>query len=183
MYNTVMDDRLNRKEISELNDACIAIEAMFEAMKNFYQYNSHILRTDYSRLNLMHRIGCCIDIALNQNNASDLYAADLIHLDEQLNIGIRGRKQNRNLMVLNFMLNRPPNLKLLAGVCGQNRNQYRFGVGIRLFRKYYLLNWLLPPTRLGKVMGFHFAHHEKQAFYLGPDPRQPFQSSPARINW
>ena len=78
-----LDGRLSDKEKSELNDSKIAIQSVFEGMARFYLYNQPMLRVDCPRLQLMHRIGCCLEIALENNGIADLYAADLIHINER----------------------------------------------------------------------------------------------------
>ena len=178
-----LDGRLSDKEISELNDSKIAIQSVFEGMARFYLHNQPLLRTDCPRLQLMHRIACCMEIALDQNGAGDLYAADLIHINEQLNIGIRGRRQNRNLLVLDLSRTHLPDLKQLAALCGEDRARCRIGVSIHLKRNSYRLTWQIPQNRLGLELGRCFDHCSDRAYYLEPDPSPIYAPSPKKIEW
>jgi len=178
-----LDGQLSDKEISELNDSKIAIQSVFEGMARFYLHNQPLLRTDCPKLQLMHRIASCMDIALEQNGAGDLYAADLIHIDEQLNIGLRGRCQNRNLLVMDFSRTHLPDLKQLAALCGEDGARYRIGVSIRLKRNSYRLTWQVPQNRLGLELGWYFDHCSDRAHYLEPDPSPVYAPPPKRIGW
>lgn len=178
-----LDGRLSDKEKSELNDSKIAIQSVFEGMARFYLYNQPMLRVDCPRLQLMHRIGCCLEIALENNGIADLYAADLIHINEQLNIGLRGRRQNRNLLVMDFSRRHPPDQKRLSAMCGEDRSRYRIGVGIHLKRNSYRLTWQVPQNRLGLELGRCFDRCSDRAHYLEPDPRPVYAPGPKRIGW
>ena len=176
------DTLLLSEEIPGLEDMLTAGRALFDAMGRFYLYNRPMLRTKCPRMMLLNRIAGCLEVELERQGIGDLYAADMIDLSGELNLGIRGRRQAKNLVLLEFLTGFP-RTDHLAECCGSRPESYRFGICITLNRNYYLTDWFVPAGKLHHELEGYFFDWMNRAFFLGPNPRARYLHRQRKITW
>ena len=155
------------------DDAMKAVFSLLCAMSRFYASNRHLLVRDTPRLLLLNRIASGVELELASSGILESYAADLIHIDEMLNIGIRSRIPGKNLVAVNFTPVRPK-LEPLRKICGVGTALYQVGIGIGLCRKRYRAAWHAPEEQTRLRMERSFRQWTAEAPFLD---RLPFSDS------
>ena len=135
----------------EINAILTSVMAVIYAMNRFYAGNAHLADPETPRLILLNRIASGLEIELTALHLDRLYAADLVHLGEKLDIGIRGRKDEKPVVALDLTFGRPKT-SLLRKNCGP----YRLGLGLWLKRKTWRAGWFTPEDELDREMDHYF---------------------------
>ena len=135
----------------EINAILTSVMAVICAMNRFYAENARLVNPETPRLILLNRIASGLEIELTAFHLDRLYAADLVHLGEKLDIGIRGRKDEKPVVALDLTFGRPKT-SLLRENCGP----YRLGLGLRLKRKTWRAGWFTPEDELDREMDHYF---------------------------
>ncbi|MBO4631842.1 MAG: hypothetical protein J5858_07970 [Lentisphaeria bacterium] len=138
-----------------LDDALTAVYSLLCALNHFYVSNRHLLHRATPRLLLLNRIASGVEIELASSGIGESYAADLIHIEEELNIGIRSRLPGKNQAAVNFTWGKPC-LGPLRKICGSGTEHYRMGIGIALGRKTYQADWYTREEKLRLQMEHYF---------------------------
>ena len=116
-----------------------------------YAENARLVNPETPRLILLNRIASGLEIELTAFHLDSLYAADLIHLGEKPDIGIRGRQDDKPAVALDLTFGRP-RISFLR----KCRGPYRLELGIGLKRKTWLANWFTPEDGLKREMDHYF---------------------------
>ena len=144
------------------DDTLTAVFSLLCALSRFYAGNRHLLGRDILRLQLLNRIASGVELELASSGILESYAADLIHIEEALNIGIRSRIPGKNLVAVNFTPVRPK-LEPLRKICGTGADRYRVGIGIGLSRKNYQADWYAPEEPVRHKLEYFFPLWTAQA--------------------
>jgi len=83
------------------SDTLTAVFSLLCALSRFYAHNRHLPCGNTPRL-LLNRIASEVELELESSGIREKYAADLIHIEEELNIGIRSRVPGKNLVAVTF---------------------------------------------------------------------------------
>ena len=121
-------------------DETAAVFSLLCAINRFYAFNRDLLDGSVARLVLLNRISSEMEIELAVSGLREPYAADLIHIGEELNIGIRSRIPGKNLIAVKFAPT-VPGLEELRKICGTGEDHYRVGMGIGLGRNSFQAVW------------------------------------------
>ena len=151
------------------DDTLSAVFSVLCALSRFYAFNDHLLGGDTPRLLLLNRIASGVELELAASGIREPYAADLIHIEEELNIGIRSRVPGKNLVAVTFAPVRP-RLGPLREICGTGADRYRVGIGIGLSRKSYRADWYARETSVRRQMEESFPQWVEWAPFLGSSP-------------
>ena len=151
-----------------------AVFSVLCALNSFYAFNRHMLGRDTPRLQLLNRIASGVELELESSGIRGNYAADLIHIDEELNIGIRSRVPGKNLVAVNFTPVRP-RLEPLRKICGSGVDRYQVGIGIGLNRKIYRADWHAPEESVRCQMEESFPRWAGWAPFLGSRPKPGYR--------
>ena len=153
------------------DDALTAVYSLLCALSRFYAFERNLLHRETPRLMLLNRIASGVEIELAASGIRESYAADLIHIEEELNIGIRSRSSGKNLAAVNFSRVRP-RLEPLRKICGAGADSYRVGLGVALGRKTYQAAWFTPEEALRRQMEQYFPRWSVWASFLTAGSRQ-----------
>ena len=151
------------------DDARKAVFSLLCAMSRFYASNRHLLVRDTPRLLLLNRIASGVELELASSGILESYAADLIHIDEMLNIGIRSRIPGKNLVAVKFAQTMP-HLEELREICGEGENHYRVGIGIGLGRNSCQAVWHAAEETVRYEMEQYFPRWTNWALFLHSYP-------------
>ena len=151
------------------SDTLTAVFSVLCALNSFYAFNGHLLGRDTPRLLLLNRIASGVELELESSGIRGNYAADLIHIDEELNIGIRSRVPGKNLAAVNFTWGRP-RLEPLRKICGAGADYYGVGIGIGLSRKSYQADWYAQEESVRHPMEQFFPRWADWAPFHRPPP-------------
>ena len=135
----------------EINAILTSVMAVICAMNRFYAENARLANPETPRLILLNRIASGLEIELTAFHLDRLYAADLIHLGEKLDIGIRGRQDDKQVLALDLTFGRL-RTSFLRNCCGP----YRLGISLGLKQKTYLAGWFTPEDALKREMEHYF---------------------------
>jgi len=153
------------------DEALAATFCLLCAMGRFYARNQDMLTRNASRLLMLNRLACCLAVELEHSGLGIRYAPDLIHIDEQLNIGIRSRDGTGNLLALEltFTSGRPAMEHLHTLCCsGPVLQRYRLGIGMGLTRRDYRLEWISAEPELNREMTEKYNVWSREAGFLNP---------------
>lgn len=135
----------------EINAVLTSVMAVITAMNRFYAVDQHLLNPETPRLVLLNRIASEMEIELTAFGLDRRFAADLVHLDERLSIGIRGRQDEKPVVALDLIHGRQ-RTSFLRKFCGP----YRLGMSLGLKRTYYQAAWFTHEMILKKEMDHFF---------------------------
>ena len=151
------------------SDTLTAVFSLLCALSRFYAHNRHLPCGNTPRLLLLNRIASEVELELESSGIREKYAADLIHIEEELNIGIRSRVPGKNLVAVTFAPVRP-RLGPLREICGTEADRYRVGIGIGLNRKSYRADWHAPEESVRCQMEESFPRWADWAPFLRSRP-------------
>ena len=162
-------------------DGSVAVfHSLLCAMGRFYAVDRALLARDVPRLLLLNRIACGLAVELNFAGLRDRCTPDLIHIDEQLNLGIRSRDGAVHPLAVEFTFSSGrPKLDRLRAFCTSGLEHYRLGVGIALTRQCYRAAWLASDPELEKETERHYSQWLGTAPFLD-SPERPF-SPPVEV--
>ena len=168
-----METRAKYPSTSETRrtDGSVAVfHSLLCAMGRFYAVDRALLARDVPRLLLLNRIACCVAVELNFAGLRDRCTPDLIHMDEQLNLGIRARDGAVHPLAAKFTFSagRPKTDRLSAFCCEEH---YRLGVAFALTRQCYRVAWFASEPALEEETQRNYSQ------WLGV---APFLDSPQR---
>ena len=135
----------------EINAILTSVMAVICAMNRFYAENARLVNPETPRLILLNRIASGLEIELTSFHLDRLYAADLIHLGEKPEIGIRGRQDEKPAVALDLTFGRP-RTSFLRKYSGP----YRLGLSLGLKRKTWRAGWFTPEDGLKREMNHYF---------------------------
>ena len=135
----------------EINAILSSVMAVICAMNRFYAENAHLVNPETPRLILLNRIASGLEIELTAFHLDRFYAADLVHLGEKLDIGIRGRQDEKPITALDISFGRL-RASFLRKCCGP----YRLGLNLGLKRKTWRADWFTPEDALKREMDHYF---------------------------
>lgn len=138
-------------------DTLTAVYSLLCAMGRFYITDRHLLTEgEVPRLLLLNRIASGVEVELASRGMRETYAADLILVDEVLNIGIRSRIPGKNLVMVN-LTSRHPSVEPLEKICEAEGAHYLVGIGIKLNRKSYCAVWYASEEQFRITMEEKFS--------------------------
>ena len=161
-----MEDRISYPAPSgkPQSEPLTAVFSVLCALSNFYAHNGHLLGRDTPRLLLLNRIASGVELELESSGIRGKYAADLIHIEEELNIGIRSRVPGKNLLAVTFAPVRP-RLEPLRKICGPGTDRYWVGIGIGLSRKSYRADWHATEESVRRRLEYFFPQWSEWALF------------------
>ena len=162
------------------DEALTVFHALLCAMGRFYAVDRALLTRDVPRLLLLNRIACGLAVELNFAGLRDRCTPDLIHIDEQLNLGVRVRAGAVHPLAAEFAFTTGrPKLDRLRAFCSSGAGPYRLGVSFALTRQCYRAAWFASEPGLKNEIELNFSQWLCTAPFLD-SPEQPF-SSPAKV--
>ena len=135
----------------EINAILTSVMAVICAMNRFYAENARLVNPETPRLILLNRIASGLEIELTAFHLDRLYAADLIHLGEKLDVAIRGRQDETPAVALDLTFGRP-RTSFLRKYSGP----YRLGLSLGLKRRTWRADWFTPENELKREMDHYF---------------------------
>ena len=152
------------------DEAVTVFHSLLCAMGRFYTVDRALLARDVPRLLLLNRIACCLAVELDFAGLRDRCTPDLIHMGEQLNLGIRARNGAVHPLAAEFTFTSGrPKTDRLQAFCGAEH--YRLGVAFALTRQCYRAAWFAAEPELEKETRHNYSQ------WLGV---APFLDSPER---
>ena len=168
-------------ETGRMDEALTVFHALLCAMGRFYAVDRALLTRDVPRLLLLNRIACSLATELNFAGLRDRCAPDLIHIGEQLNLGVRVRNGSVHPLAAEFTFRSgQPKPDRLRAFCGSGAERYRLGVGIALTRQCYRAAWFASEPGLEKETQRHYSQWLMTAPFLD-SPNRPWRAAPERI--
>ena len=165
-----------RPEPGRMDEAVTVFHSLLCAMGRFYAVDRALLTRDVPRLLLLNRIDCGLAVELNFAGLRDRCTPDLIHIEEQLNLGIRVRDGAVHPLAVEFTFGAGrPKLDRLRAFCGAEH--YRLGVAITLTRQCYRAAWFASEPALEKETARNYAQWLGTAPFLD-SPQRPLSPLP-----
>ena len=168
-------------ETGPMDEALTVFHALLCAMGRFYAVDRVLLARDVPRLLLLNRIASSLAVELNFAGLRDRCAPDLIHIDEQLNLGVRVRNGSVHPLAAEFVFTSgQPKLDRLRAFCTSGAEPYRLGIAIGLTRQCYRAVWFASEPGLERETARNYSEWLGTAPFLD-SPERPWRMAPERI--
>ena len=164
-----------------MGEAVSVFHSLLCTMGRFYAVDRALLVRDVPRLLLLNRIACSLAVELNFAGLRDRCAPDLIHIDEQLNLGVRVRNGPVHPLAAEFTFAAgQPKLDRLRAFCSSGAGPYRLGVAIGLTRQCYRAAWFTSEPGLERETERNYSQWRGTAPFLD-SPERPWRTAPEGI--